>query len=248
MVRVFIFLFFPFILCAQHSLPYNVGEALVYNVTFKSINVGSATLTVEQSRDINNSEIYQITGKGKTAPFFDIFFKVRDVYKTFLDAQEVRPIRFIRDIYEGGFEKKQKYNFFHQEGIVRVVDTTYKITPNTQDMLSALFYARTFSTDSLKKGKVFEIPVFMDEENFILEITYLGTDLLSTKFGNIPCLVFKPKMQAGRVFEDGERMKIWISDDKNKILFKVVTEIWAGDIVAELTEFKNLKYKLKKIK
>ena len=234
-------------LCAQQSLPYNVGEALEYNVTFKGINVGSATLTVEQSRDISNNETYQITGKGKTAPFFDIFFKVRDVYKTYLDAQQVRPIRFIRDIYEGGFEKKQKYNFFHQEGIVRVKDTSYKITPNTQDMLSALFYARTFSTDSLKKGKVFEIPIFMDEENFILEITYLGTELLDTKFGKIPCLVFKPKMQAGRVFEDGEKMKIWISDDKNKILFKVVTEIWAGDIVAELTEFKNLKYRLKKV-
>ncbi len=247
MVRSFIFLLFPFILCAQQSLPYNVGEALEYNVTFKGINVGSATLTVEQSRDISNNETYQITGKGKTAPFFDIFFKVRDVYKTYLDPQEVRPIRFIRDIYEGGFEKKQKYNFFHQEGIVRVKDTSYKITPNTQDMLSALFYARTFSADSLKKGKVFEIPIFMDEENFILEITYLGTELLDTKFGKIPCLVFKPKMQAGRVFEDGEKMKIWISDDKNKILFKVVTEIWAGDIVAELTEFKNLKYRLKKV-
>ena len=247
MVRSFIFLLFPFILCAQQSLPYNVGEALEYNVTFKGINVGSATLTVEQSRDISNNETYQITGKGKTAPFFDIFFKVRDVYKTYLDPQEVRPIRFIRDIYEGGFEKKQKYNFFHQEGIVRVKDTVYKITPNTQDMLSALFYARTFSADSLKKGKVFEIPIFMDEENFILEITYLGTELLDTKFGKIPCLVFKPKMQAGRVFEDGEKMKIWISDDKNKILFKVVTEIWAGDIVAELTEFKNLKYRLKKV-
>ena len=247
MVRSFIFLLFPFILCAQKSLHYNVWEALEYNVTFKGINVGSATLTVEQSRNISNKEIYQITGKGKTAPFFDIFFKVRDVYKTYLDAQEVRPIRFIRDIYEGGFEKKQKYNFFHQEGIVRVKDTSYKITPNTQDMLSALFYARTFSTDSLKKGNVFEIPIFMDEENFILEITFLGTELLDTKFGKIPCLVFKPKMQAGRVFEDGEKMKIWISDDKNKILFKVVTEIWAGDIVAEMTEFKNLKYRLKKV-
>ena len=144
--------------------------------------------------------------------------------------------------------KKAEIQLFHQEGFVRVKDTSYKITPNTQDMLSALFYARTFSTDSLKKGKVFEIPIFMDEENFILEITYLGTELLDTKFGKIPCLVFKPKMQAGRVFEDGEKMKIWISDDKNKILFKVVTEIWAGDIVAELTEFKNLKYRLKKVK
>ena len=106
MVRSFIFLLFPFMLCAQQSLPYNIGEALEYNVTFKGINVGSATLTVEKSIDTSNKEIYQITGKGKTAPFFDIFFKVRDVYKTYLDAQEVRPIRFIRDIYEGGFEKK----------------------------------------------------------------------------------------------------------------------------------------------
>ena len=40
MVRGFIFLLFPFLLFAQQSLPYNVGEALEYNVTFKGINVG----------------------------------------------------------------------------------------------------------------------------------------------------------------------------------------------------------------
>ena len=62
-------------LCAQQSLPYNVGEALEYNVTFKGINVGSATLTVEQSRDISNNETYQITGKGKTAPFLIFFLR-----------------------------------------------------------------------------------------------------------------------------------------------------------------------------
>ena len=31
-------------------------------------------------------------------------------------------------------------------------------------------------------------------------------------------MVFQPKMQEGRVFEDGEEMKIWISDDKNHLL------------------------------
>ena len=54
-----------------------------------------------------------------------------------------------------------------------------------------------------------------------------------TKIGKINCMVFKPIMQEGRVFEDGEQMKVWISDDDNRLLIKVETEIWAGTIKAE---------------
>ena len=79
-------------------------------------------------------------------------------------------------------------------------------------MLSALFYARTFSQDSLIQKKSFFIPIFMDEENYLLEILYLYNEKVKTSFGTVNCMVFKPKMQEGRVFEDGEQMKIWISD------------------------------------
>ena len=51
-------------------------------------------------------------------------------------------------------------------------------------------------------------------------------------------MVFQPKMQEGRVFEDGEDMKIWISDDENKMLYKVETKIWVIKIKAELEEYK----------
>ena len=51
-------------------------------------------------------------------------------------------------------------------------------------------------------------------------------------------------MQEGRVFEDGEDMKIWISDDENKMLYKVETKIWTGLIKAILVKHKNLKYPL----
>ena len=53
---------------------------------------------------------------------------------------------------------------------------------------------------------------------------------LETKIGKINRMVFKPIMQEGRVFEDGEQMKVWISDDDNRLLIKVETEIWAGTI------------------
>ena len=38
-------------------------------------------------------------------------------------------------------------------------------------------------------------------------------------------MVFKPKMQEGRVFQDGEQMKIWISEDRNRLLVKVEAKI-----------------------
>ena len=39
-----------------------------------------------------------------------------------------------------------------------------------------------------------------------------------------------------------EVLKIWISDDKNKLLLKVEAEIWAGSVKAEISEYKNLKH------
>jgi hypothetical protein len=54
-------------------------------------------------------------------------------------------------------------------------------------------------------------------------------------------MVFTPQLQEGRVFKDGESMKIWISDDENKLMIKVETKIIVGTIKAELSSFKGLK-------
>ena len=39
-------------------------------------------------------------------------------------------------------------------------------------------------------------------------------------------------------------MKIWISEDKNRLLIKVETEVWAGNIKAVLAEYKEVKHPL----
>jgi hypothetical protein len=57
-------------------------------------------------------------------------------------------------------------------------------------------------------------------------------------------MVFKPKMQEGRVFEDDEQMKLWITDDANHLLLRAEAEIWAGTIKAVLEDYKKLKYPL----
>jgi len=246
MMRVFFIAFFlsPAFLFSQNELPYNIGEYSAFDISFGGITVGSAEMEVVEHTLIDNISTFHIVGKARTALFFDWVFKVRDVYETYLDTAKILPIKFIRNIHEGGYEKQQWYNFNHLDSLVLTADTAYRIPYNSQDMLSALFYARTFNKESLKRTNSFFVPIFMDEENYFLEVVYLGNDIVETKWGMINCMVFKPKMQEGRVFEDGEQMKIWITDDANHLLMKVETKIWAGTIKANLVDYKELKYPL----
>ena len=239
-----IFLFIPFLAFPQKEIPYQVGEYSAFDVSFGSIIVGHAELEIIEEKLINSTSSFHIVGKGKTTYFFDWFFKVRDVYETFLDTSKLLPIKFIRDINEGPYSKKQNYFFQHSDSIVTHNDTSYKIPYNSQDMLSALFYARTFNKEEIKEKNSFFVPIFMDEENYFLEVSYLNNEMIETEFGKVDCMVFKPKMQEGRDFEDGEEMKIWISNDKNHLLMKVETKIWAGTIKAVLVDYKELKFPL----
>lgn len=245
-MRVFFFILFlfPLEIYSQSHLPYKVGEHLFFEISFGHIKVGSGELNIERQIKKDKISTFHIVGKGKTRTFFDWFFKVRDVYETYLDTSRIVPVKFIRDIYEGGYQKYQLYNFKHNDSVVFSGDKKYKIHSNTQDMLSALFYARTFKKEELNKKKSFFVPIFMDEENYSLEILYLYNEYVKTDFGVINCMVFKPKMQEGRVFQNGEKMKIWISDDKNRLLIKAEAEIWAGRIVALLKKYKEVKYPL----
>ena len=243
----FLFFIFPQFLYSQNNLPYKVGEFSDFDIYFGGIKVGVAEMEVVSCIMIDSISAFHIIGKGKTTPFFDWFFKVRDVYETFIDTSKKVPLKFIRDVSEGNYKKEQVYIFNHNESFVKHEDTIYKIPFNSQDMLSALFYVRTFPKQNFKK-KSFFIPVFMDEENYFLEIMYLNNEVFSTRWGGIDCMVFKPRMQEGRVFEDGEDLKIWISDDENRILVAVETKIWAGTIKAVLVGYENLIKSLKMVK
>ena len=229
---------------SQTDLPYKVGEYTAYKVFFGAINVGFADLEITERVQLNNRPAFHIIGKGRTAPFFDWFFKVRDVYETFIDTNTLLPLAFKRAVNEGGYLINQRYQFNHNNSKVITQDSSFFIPINTQDMLSAFFLARTFKKESIINGQPFYIPLFMDDENYNLEIKYLTNEIMYTKWGKIDCMVFNPKMQEGRVFEDGEKIKIWITDDANHLLLKVETEIWAGSIKAVLEDYEELKQPL----
>jgi hypothetical protein len=250
-VVVIFFLFLNQVVVQGQEKAFKDGEWLSFKIKYGWFNASKASLTIEED-SINGKNTYHITGFGKSTGLLDVFFKVRDRFETYLDPESSLPYKFIRDTYEGGYTKNKEIEFNHSTNIATVKDYKHdtihrhSFASNSQDMLSSLYYLRnTIDETSLKKGDEFILNMFFDEENFDFKVQYLGKEIIETNFGNVRCLVFRPYVKSGRVFKAQESVKIWVSDDKNKIPLQIEAELAVGSLIARLEKFKGLKHPFK---
>jgi hypothetical protein len=73
-------------------------------------------------------------------------------------------------------------------------------------------------------------------------LKFIGLEDLKTKFGVISTKIFRPYVQAGRVFKEQESLTVWISDDDNKLPVRIKASLAVGSIKADLEQFKGLKH------
>ncbi len=77
-----------------------------------------------------------------------------------------------------------------------------------------------------------------------LYIRYLGKETLKTKYGKFETIKFKPLLVKGTLFEGGEKMTVWVSDDRNKIPVRIESPIVVGTVKVDMMGYKNLRYPL----
>ncbi len=232
----------------NHSV-FSEGEYLKFVLHYGIIDAGEAELVVKKSpKKFEGREAYHIVGTGRSVGAFNWFFKVRDRYETYLDKDGVFPWEFVRDIREGGYEKKENYQFFQHKAAVKThKGDTFAIPKYSQDMLSSFYYARTLDFTGIQKDQIFTIPTFVDEEVYPLKIRYLGKETIELRNGTYRCLKFVPVVQEGRIFEDDEDMTVWITDDGNRIPVLAKAKVLVGSIKMELVEYDNLANPIAKV-
>jgi len=233
------------------QLPFKAGEWFKFRIHYGFFNASYATLGL--SRDtINDTPVLHAKGYGTTTGLARWFFKVEDHYDTYFDEKKVIPYWFVRDIYEGGYTKNLEIHFDHKENLARVKNLenkkegTYEIADRAQDLISAFYYLRAYyPEDKLDPNETFSINMFFDYENYIFKMKFLGNEILSTKFGKIKCMKFRPYVQSGRVFREQESVTLWVTEDDNKIPIRLQADLVIGSIKVDLEEFKNLAFPFK---
>jgi hypothetical protein len=251
-------LFFVLIITVSFDSPqedaYGVGEYFKFRIHYGIVNAGYATLEVKDAT-FSGKKTFHVVGRGYTTGMSRFFFKVDDLYESYIDKETRNPYQFVRKIDEGGYTKNQE-GFFNQS-VNKVVVKDYKhktektlyVPKNTQDILSTFYYLRNHpNIDKLKIGESVAIDMFFDDETTKFKLKFIGRENITTKFGVVPAMIFRPLVQSGRVFKEQESLTVWISDDNNKVPLRIKASLAVGSIKADIEAYKGLKnpFKTKK--
>jgi hypothetical protein len=232
---------------AQKESAYDVGEWFKFRIHYGLVTAGYATLEVKEAvRD--NKKVFHTVGTGYTTGMTKMFFKVNDDYQSFIDKETSKPYQFVRKIDEGGYTKNQIGYFNQDKNTVLVKDfknnteKTLSVTENVQDIVSSFYYLRNHpNIDKLKVGEYIGIDMFFDDEIVKFKLKYIGRENLSTKFGTVKTMIFRPLVQSGRVFKEEESLTVWVSDDENKMPLRIKASLAIGSLKADLESYKGLK-------
>ncbi|HJU45571.1 MAG TPA: DUF3108 domain-containing protein, partial [Chitinophagaceae bacterium] len=204
---------------------------------------GEANFSIHLER-MSNRPVYHITGEGHTFSFYDNFFKVRDKYESYIDTATLQPYKFIRNVDEGGYKKNENVTF-NQAANTAVTNAGVFKTPDCiQDVVSAIYYCRNIDFNKYKKDDKIPFSIFLDNEVYNLYLRYLGKETIKTKYGKFRAIKFKPLLIKGTIFEGGEKMTVWVSDDANHLPLRVESPISVGSVKVDMLGYRNLRYPL----
>jgi hypothetical protein len=236
--------------CGIRNTSFLVGEIVTMKVFYSALGVyvgaGEATFTTSLEK-FNGKAVYHCVGEGSNYPFFDNFFKVKDRYESYIDTATMLPIKFIRNVNEGGYKIYNNVTF--NQGSFTIVSTNgvFKTDKCIQDVVSSMYYARSINYDLYKKGDTIPFDMFLDDEVYHLYLRYVGKEIIKTQYGKFNAVKIKPLLVKGTLFEGGEKMTIWVSDDPNHLLLRVESPITVGSIKVDMFGYKNLRYPLKSL-
>ncbi len=236
---------------------FQAGEKLSYIGKFGILNAGNATLTVSDSTFyIRNRPSLKVDLRATSVGLVHFFYKINDNWGSYIDANVMQPLRFYRHISEGRYRFHEVVNFYPDEDTVRVSKLDrhtqklkriekHKVPDGIHDPISGYYYLRTLDASTLSKGDTLNVEAFFDDKIYDFKIGYTGEDTVKTKLGNIPTLTFLPILQDNKFFKSDTAIKLWISNDSNKIPVKISAKFLLGTLDVELVSANNLGHKLK---
>ena len=242
---------------SKDSLAFRSGERLSFILHYQwgavNSDVGSATVSLDSVR-LNGHDAFLCSVQGSTTRMYDMFFKVRENFKSWFTADGIRPLKFTRDTYEGGYVAKNTYLYDWQspEPLIRAEVYSSRrgqrylelpLTPCTLDLPALFFCARNMDFDVVEPGKKYPMTFAIDDDIYTVYFIMHGREKIRVKgIGTVNTIRFAAKLLEGEVFKGEEDMTIWVTDDRNRVPVLFEAPLIVGVATGRLTGYEGLKY------
>jgi hypothetical protein len=220
---------------SSNTRAFGVGEKLVYAVKYFNVTAGIGVLEIENMVEINGRKVYKLGALAQTAPFFESFFRVRDRIESYIDIVGLFSWKYSKKLEEGSYRANTAIEFNHEKAIAtKHTGETYKIVPFTQDVLSELYYYRTFDLSPGNNEEVYIDVCADDGKSYQIVVKKLRYETVTVDAGTFDCVVVQPFLKFEGIFKQAGDVIIWMTNDANKVPVKVESKIPIGAIYAEL--------------
>ncbi|MGS2726552.1 DUF3108 domain-containing protein [Psychroserpens sp. BH13MA-6] len=234
------------------------GEKLTFSASYNMSGLMTelAQVNMETSEvKTSTSTLLKLKCTAATYSKWDNFFKIRDLYESYVSPKTLTPYLYNRDIYEGGYEKFMKYKFNHKTKSVESVKrkkrgdgTTWeekkslKVGSSTRDLVSTLYHIRNLDIHKASIGDSQNFTVLFDNKEQIIKVTFLSKENLSTVLGNKMCYKLAISINNSNVLKGNNDNLLWLTADDNKVPVYAKFKIPVGSGELKLKSATGLKH------
>ena len=233
--------------------PFKAGEKIVFNISYNwhavQTDVAKGTLAMKQET-LNGERVWHSSMSMQTAPFFDVFFKIREQFDSWFALKGVEPRKFYRDTKEGDYHAINDYVYDRRAGVIHAkleywdkdksqVDIPYGDC--TYDVTALFYFARRMDFANMKTGSTQKISIAIDKDIFQVRLTYRGKENKWVRgVGTIAAHKVGISLNKGNVFEGNEDAILWFSDDDNRIPIAFMAPLKVGAMNGRLASYEGL--------
>lgn len=246
MKRLLFILCSIFVFCSFTSEGYQTikaGEKLIfagsYNMSGLMTQLAQVTMSTENVTTAKNTYLH-LSCELSTYSKWDSFFKIRDVYESYVNPTTLKPSLYKRSIDEGGWTKKEKY-VFKGNNVTSTskkrnrpeTQKTFTIGGSTQDVISLLYKVRTMDLSKFKEGQTQNLMIVFDEKQIPVTLKYMGRETVNAgNLGKKECY----KLSIGAktdALKGKDKNLMWLTADDKKIpaLLKFSIPVGTGQLV-----------------
>jgi hypothetical protein len=214
--------------------------AASYNMSGLMTQLAQVTMETETMETSKNSFLH-LSVQAATFSKWDSFFKIRDLYESYVNPTTLKPSLYKRSIKEGGYYKIEKY-IFKSDGktIISTSKTnnkpetkkTFTVGTSTQDIVSIIYKLRTIDFQNYKNGQTKSFVIVFDEKEISVLVKFMGNETVSAgNLGTKNC--YKISISAKTdALKGKDKNLIWITADTKKIpaLIKFSIPVGTGQL------------------
>ena len=235
-----------------------VGEKLVFSASYNmsGLLTDIAQVKMETSEvKTSKSTLMRLKCTATTYKKWDNFFKIRDLYESYVNPKTLTPYLYKRDISEGGYEKFMQYKYNHKAKLVKSLkrkkrkdgtnwdeNKNVTIKASTKDIVSLLYYIRNLDIHKASPGDEQNFNLLFDNKEYVITLKYIGKETISTALGSKECYKLALGLKGSNVLRGNNANLIWLTADSNKIPVYAKFKIPVGNGELKIQSATGLKH------